>query len=321
MVILAVEPLGLVILTLTTFTLTLSITSKEILNAEFPEPKWVVNGLIPEGLTILAGKPKLGKSWLTLQIAAAASVGVPALFHFECEPMGVLYLALEDTDRRLKQRLNLIGALPSDRLKFIIDSERNLPGIKAIKSRLELFPETRLVIIDTLARFLPEFDFNDYSQTYPAMQSLKALSDKFGIGIVAIHHTRKSSSDDYVDTVTGSNAFTGVADTIMILSRNRGTADGFIQATGRDIDELDIALELVKDQGWRYMGAGDEYRMSQERKEIFDLLKDAKDQYSARDIAGIIGKKEPNVRYLLSKMANDGQIKKVARGVYEAYIG
>ena len=301
-------------------------TSKELLDMDFPPPNWIVDDLIPEGFTLLAGKPKTGKSFLSLQIAAAVSIGLPVLGHFKTKKpgekvSGVLYLAFEDTDRRLKSRYDKIQGLGSDDLKFITNPDQNLPGIKAIEDRIIDFPNTRLVIIDTLVRFLPAFDFDSYNETYPAMQSIKDISDKYNVGIIGISHTRKSGGDDFVDSISGSNAFTANADTIMVLRRGRGQADGYIEATGRDVDvDIDIALELVKDEGWKYSGEGAEFRLNKIQKSIYDLLKEAETEMTTHDIATAPALEDVSygsVNVTLFRMVNDNQITKVKRGVYK----
>lgn len=81
---------------------TLRLTSAADLCARaFAEPKWAVPQIVAEGLTILAGKPKTGKSWLALDFAVAVAGGYAALGNIECRQGPVLLLALEDNDRRL----------------------------------------------------------------------------------------------------------------------------------------------------------------------------------------------------------------------------
>ncbi len=296
------------------------ITSKDLLEKEFPEPNWIIKELIPEGLTLFCGRPKIGKSWLALQIAADISVGNPVLGKYESEPIQVLYLALEDTQRRLQGRFKIISGTGSENLCFYTDWDRGSPGIAHLRKRLETkeFEHTKLVVIDTLARFLPQCDMNDYSQIYPLVADIKSIADKHGCAIICLHHTRKSSADDFIDTVSGSNAFAGASDTILVLQRTRGEADGFLKAAGRDIDEKELALSLEKDKGWAVMGEGIEYRMSKERRDILMIMKESDGPLRANEISAMLAKDYGGVRRMLSRMVKDFEIGRVGRGQYEA---
>ena len=295
------------------------ITSKALLDKEFTDPQWIVSDLLPEGMLLLAGKPKTGKSWLALQIAAAASVGVPFLNHFDTMRSKVLYLALEDTERRLRKRFDIIKGLGSDDLIFHTDWPRGIPGIQAIKDALEASPDIKLLVIDTLVRFLPDIDFNSYSDTYPVVSSIKHLSDDYGVSILAVVHTRKSASDDFIDTVTGSNAFTGATDATMVLTRGRGDADGFIVAAGRDMDDVDIALKLVKDVGWEYLGEGKEHRISDSKRQIIEALKEASEPIGPKDVSAMIAGDYGKVKLIMYRMEKEGLIIKKSHGKYDVY--
>lgn len=292
------------------------ITSQELLDKEFTDPAWIVDKLLPEGMLLLAGKPKIGKSWLALQIAASVSMGVDFLHHFPTTRSKVLFLALEDTERRLRKRYDMIKGFGSENLIFYTDWARGLPGLKAVEERLKQFPETKLIVIDTLARFLPDIDFNSYSETYPVVSSIKHLSDKYGVNILASHHTRKSASDDFLDTVTGSNAFTGATDATMILTRGRGEADGFIVATGRDMEDVDIALRLVKDEGWQYLGGGKEHRLSESKREIIEALTEATEPITPKDVSSIVKGDHGNIKMIMYRMEREGLIRKTGYGKY-----
>ncbi len=296
------------------------ITSKDLLEIEFPEPNWIIKELIPEGLTLFCGRPKIGKSWLALQIAADISVGKLVIGKYESEPIQVLYLALEDTQRRLQKRFRTIKGSGSDNLCFYTDWARGSPGIAHLRKRLETkqFEHTKLIVVDTLARFLPQCDMNDYSQIYPLVADIKSIADKHSCAIVCLHHTRKSNADDFIDTVSGSNAFAGASDTILVLQRTRGEADGFLKAAGRDIDEQEIALSLEKDKGWAVLGEGVEYRMSRERRDIVKILADADGPLGVNEITAMTGRDYGSVRLMLSRMVKDFEIARIGRGQYEA---
>ncbi len=294
------------------------VTSFDLMNMEFPEPSWAVPDIITEGLTIMAGKPKTGKSWLALNIAVAASVGGHVLGTIKVDKMVVLYLALEDTQRRLQNRLNKIEALPSKELFLCTEWQSGEDGVKDLKKWLKNYPATQLIIIDTLARFrgLSLFNGNQYEIDYQDINIIKQIADEFSISIIILHHTRKSASDDYLEEVSGTMGITGAADTVLVLKRSRGRMDAELLVTGRDIEEKELALEFREHIGWVTIGDAEEYRQTKERQEVLNVIKGASEPVSPKDIADELNKKSGSVRFLVMKLEQEGLIKKVDYGKY-----
>ena len=210
--------------------------------------KYVVHGYIVEGLTLFAGKPKIGKSWLLLHVAFAVAEGGLTLGNAQCEQGDVLYAALEDNQRRLQSRLTkLFGAQDwPAKLNFTCEMPRLTEGgLDFIKSWIESAERPRLVIIDTLAmvRMPNRKDTSSYDADYAAVKELRDIALKYGIAIVLVHHLRKAEADDPFDTISGTLGLTGAPDTIMILSRNqsRGT---ILHAKGRDLVEIEKAIRF-----------------------------------------------------------------------------
>jgi predicted ATP-dependent serine protease len=133
-------------------------TAKELFSLQLPEVKWIVLKILPQGLIILAGKPKIGKSWIVLHIALSVSLGGVALGSVDVEKGDVLYLALEDTERRLKDRLNklLSGGIPPDNFYYCTNDWGRLPeaGVR-IEKFLDEHKDTRLIVVDTLQKIRP----------------------------------------------------------------------------------------------------------------------------------------------------------------------
>ena len=296
------------------------ITCWDLLDKEFPEPTWAIPGIVPEGLTILAGNPKIGKSWLALNIGVAASLGGRVLGEIQVDKMPVLYLALEDSQRRLQTRLNMVGSLPSKDLYLETRWERGEEGLKKLVKWMKDYPQTRLIIIDTLARFrgISLANGNQYDPDYRAIAKIKEIADQFEISILLIHHTRKSASDDYVEEVSGTFGLTGAADTVLRLKRGRGRADAELSATGRDIEERDIALEFRNNIGWCILGDAKDYQQTKERQEIVEILKGATEPLGPKDIAPIVDKTAAAVQYLLMQLEKEGQVKKESYGKYRS---
>lgn len=285
-------------------------TSKDYLEMEFPEPQWIVPGLLPEGLTMLAGGSKTGKSWQALQIAVACSLGGYVFGKIDVERRVVLYLALEDGDRNIQKRMELIEAPPSENLKIVTEWPQGEEGIKAIEAYLDIHQEIELIIIDTLQRLrgVTYSNASAYAQDYHEMIKYHSLAKKRRVSILLLHHTRKQMSRDEMDMVNGTTGLTGAADTIWILSRQRHCADATLSVMSRMIPDRKIALHFDQDCGWEYTGEAFEVEQTKERQEILDVLKSKGEPMGPKEIAKELGKKEANVRKLLQKMKEDGAV-------------
>jgi hypothetical protein len=223
---------------------------------EFPPLRYHVDGIIPEGLTVLAGAPKVGKSWLILGCGLAVAAGGRALSTIWCEQREVFYLALEDGDRRMQDRCRtLLGRqwqyAPADPIpEQFTYMTRIVPGqiIPTIAEYLETYGALKpLVIVDTLGRVLPPAVTGEtpYSRDYRIMSQLKDLADRWpGASLLLCHHDRKAVTADFVDSVSGTNGIAGGADTVLVLTRDRGSAEGLLQVTGRDVGEGSYAVSF-----------------------------------------------------------------------------
>ena len=221
---------------------------------EFPPLAYHVDGIIPEGLTVLAGAPKVGKSWFVLQNALAVASGGAALGKIRCQQRHVFYLALEDGHRRMQDRCRTLlrnDWRPDDPIpgEFTYMT-RIVPGqiIATIGEYLETYGMLRpLVIVDTLGRALPPAFQGEtpYSRDYRIMTQLKDLADSApGAALLLCHHDRKAVTDDFVDSVSGTNGIAGGADTVLVLTRGRGESGGLLQVTGRDVSEGAYAVDF-----------------------------------------------------------------------------
>jgi hypothetical protein len=166
-------------------------SAAEIARMEFPPISWIVPNLVAPGLTIFSGAEKLDKSWLSMGIGIALATGGRALGRIKTDQATVLYLALEDTDKRLNFRIKQLHAETVENLLFI---NRWEGGITALREYLKENPAIRFVIIDTLVKFFPTVDFNDYSGMTNALTPLKYIADEMDIGIMLITHTKKGGN-------------------------------------------------------------------------------------------------------------------------------
>lgn len=228
-------------------------TADELVSTDFPDPRWAVPGLIAEGLTLLAGPPKLGKSWLVLGLGISTASGSRALGKIESVEGDVLYCALEDTPRRIKSRLmRMLPGKPQPPRLTIATALPSMPrAIELIAEWLGEHPEARLVIIDVLGKIRPPDGdrANGYERDYAVIGQLKRLADDHGVAVVVVTHTRKMGADDPFDTVAGSTGLTGAADTTLVLKRARGDSSATLHVTGRDVEESEYALTFTPDTG------------------------------------------------------------------------
>ena len=297
-------------------------TAAQLMAEDIPPIRWVLPGILPEGLTILAGRPKMGKSWLALDLALAVGNGGEAL-GIRVEQGDVLYLALEDGKHRLQRRLKILTSGASGGLGNLSFEIRwpsfDQGGQEHLDRWLAKRPAVRLVVIDTFAKVRSKQrpNVNAYGEDYDAASMFKALADKHHVAILLVHHLRKTRASDPVEEVSGSTGLTGAADGVLVLRRERGRADAFLCVTGRDIDEQELALSWDKAAGqWKCLGAADDYRMSAEREEIHRALLKAARPLSPKEVAEIIGKNDNAVKQLLWKMQRDGQVKPAGTGTY-----
>lgn len=298
------------------------LTAHKLQHMDFPDIKYIVPGYITEGATILAGRPKIGKSWMAMALAIAVASGGLALGNIQCEAGDVLYLALEDNPRRLQRRLRKMapsfGPWP-EKLSLSTSARRlNEGGVDDIAAWLDDHPEARMVIIDTLAKVRGGRKENDsvYEADYKALEEIQGLAIEQGVAIVLVHHVRKMDADDPLDTVSGSTGLTGVADTILVLNRD-ATGTVTLYGRGRDIEEIESVVEFDTNTcTWRVIGDARLARLSDERKSIIRALEDAGASLSPSEIAEATDITNQNVRQLLGSMAKSGEVKKAGRGQY-----
>jgi hypothetical protein len=297
-------------------------TFAELAIKKLPAPRWAIKGLVPVGLSILAGKPKIGKSWLTLDLSLAVASGGKALGLYDSERGGVLHLALEDRERQFQDRLKraLDGAPAPDNARFF----NNWPavanhGLTALRRLLDQHPGTRLVVIDTLAkmRARPTANGSIYHEDYDAIGQLKAIADEYSLAVVVVHHERKGAADDHLDRVSGSTGLTGAADTILTLGRERGQMDAVLSVTGRDVEEQELALSMdPRTMRWACRGDAADFRMSQERRQIIEAFTALGRAALPSEVADLIGKKRGAIKKLMLAMAHQGQLRWTPDGKY-----
>jgi len=283
----------------------------ELMSMELPPIQWIVPGLLPEGLAILAGKPKIGKSWFAWDLTLAVSRGDKAFSQFPCNPSSAFFLALEDNPRRIQDRVTkILCGQPSPKNAYVGYSwpefgQTKGNGLEALYEWIENHIDVKLIIVDTLAKVRDRKGGkeNAYDRDYRDLEGLQRLAGQYGIAVLVLHHQRKLEADDIFDTISGSTGLTGCADTIMILQRKmRGQAEAVLHVTGRDIEEQTIAMTFDKETGrWEWLGDASQVMVSPERQAIRNLLM-KNGPLNVKAIAEGVGNKQENVRQLLNKM-------------------
>jgi hypothetical protein len=285
----------------------------------FPILKQIAGDILVEGLTLLASRPKIGKTWLALDLAIAVDQARYCLGDIRCEQGDVLFLALEDNKRRMQRRLTkLLGIHKTEWPRFSCAHKwprANEGGLERIRDWIEQHKDTaRLVVIDVLVRFrkLAPPGKQSYDLDYEAIAELQKIASDTGVAILVIHHTRKGEADDPLDAVSGTLGLAGAADAVLVIDRK---SDGVrLYGRGRDVDEIDKAMLFDKATcRWTIIGETADVRRSKERQEILDVLVEPT---KLKDIAAVIGKPVKTVFRLLEKMAAKGEITRPSRGVY-----
>lgn len=297
----------------------------------FPPLEYAVPGIVPEGFGLLVSPPKAGKSWLVCGIGLACAVGGLALARIRVDQRPVLYLALEDGLRRLQSRSRRImcgEALPAG-IHFVTKA-RPADVIPMITEFLQRYGDGKpLVILDTLGKARPPRPAGAdlYAWDYAIGGQLKDTIDRApGASLLAVHHTRKTESADFVDSVSGSQGIAGSADFVLVLSRKRHCDDALLSVTGRDIMEDEYAL-TVTDGVWQLDGGNlrEAASAAAKRRDAGDLGEQSLDAMAfvngrpvtrAADLAEQIGIDENLAGQYLRRLYESGRIGKRARGLY-----
>jgi hypothetical protein len=295
----------------------------DVLMAKVFEPiKSIVPGVFVEGLTLFAGKPKIGKSWLLLHAGIAVATNGFTLGEVHCKEGDVLYCALEDNERRLKSRLGkLLGSQPPPKRLHLRTKLPRLAdgGLAIITEWIKSVLDPRLIMIDTLAmvRAPKGKTQTDYDADYNAVLVLRDLAAQYGIAIVVVHHLRKAEADDPFDTISGTLGLTGAPDSVVVLKRDT-SGEFTLHGRGRDVMEIEKALTFNRNACiWTMIGEVREVRLTGERKAILTAMQEIGEPASPVDIAAMARLKPTSVRHLLLRLAKDGLVLRENYGRYQ----
>ncbi len=297
-----------------------SFTAAELGKMCFPPLQHVINPIIVAGTaTMLPGRPKCNKTWLAQELALAKAMGAPACGEWQTgEPGDVLFYALEDNQRRLKRRLEMLrprGEWPS-RLTFRLKAPALGAGFREeVEQWAHGADNPQLVIVDTYSLILPPRQKQSYLSDYADSAAFTQIASDLNVAMLAIYHTRKCDADDALDAVSGTTGIAGGFDSVLVLRRS--AQGGFIlEGRGRDIMPLELGLDFDADNArWSVLGDAATAFMGDERKAILDALAQL-GEAGPKDIADRAGLSHDSVRQLLRKMVERGAINKTGYGAY-----
>ena len=221
-------------------------------------PNFVVDTLLAQGLHILAGSPKVGKSWLALWLAVTVAKGEP-VWNMTTRQGTTLYLCLEDSVLRIQNRLFEITEDAPSSVHFCTECDLIGQGLEEqVETFLAAHPDTVLIIIDTLQK-VREIggDRYSYASDYEIVTKLKTFSDRYGICLLVVHHTRKMEAEDSFDMISGTNGLLGAADGAFIMQKKRRTDNtALLDIVGRDQPDQELTLEFDRERCvWEFQGA------------------------------------------------------------------
>lgn len=250
------------------------LSGTELVDMKFQKLDFCVDEIIPTGLTLLCGSPKVGKSWLSLAIAIFVSVGDKVL-GFNTKQGTALYLCLEDTYNRIQDRVFSITDDLNDNIFFCKSACSLQDGLlEQMKDFISKYPDTNLIIIDTLQKVRNYAKDISYGNDYAEMVKLKEFADKNKISVILVHHLRKQNDSDVVNMISGTNGLSGAADTILILSKSkRNSTNATLYCVGRDIEERELELQFDKTECiWKLISDSIENPEMVLPKEMSDLV-------------------------------------------------
>ena len=225
----------------------------------FEPLRWIVPKYLPEGTSILGGRPKIGKSWWVLDIAVGVATGGICLGE-QCEQGDVLALMLEDSDRRIQRRLTkMLGAQAwPARLTYATGWPfLNDAGLDWIREWISKAAKPRLIIIDILQRIRERVRGSDrksqYAADYDALITLQELGAEAQLSIVVCHHQRKQDADDLIDTLSGTLGLGGAVDAVLILGKDP-QFENFLYGRGRDLEEFNVSVKQDEQRRWQVLG-------------------------------------------------------------------
>lgn len=251
------------------------ISARDLQNKELAPTIYYVDKILPQGLNLICSVPKMGKSWLALDLCISICNGTPFL-GFNTKRCGCLYLALEDSYNRLKSRMSkLLGDndAPNDFIYSINCNDLKNGFINQIETFLNNHNNIKVIIIDTLQKIRSETkNSNAYGHDYKELSMIKRIADERGLCIILIHHLKKGITNDPFEKVSGTNGITGTVDTTFVLDKkNRTDDETYLSVVGRDVELNEYILKFDKDLcKWSMVTTVDKYQEQCQRDNYYN---------------------------------------------------
>ena len=232
-----------------------TIDGKTLMEAELKPLIFVIDTLLATGLHVLAGSPKVGKSWLALWLAVSVAKG-ESVWGMATKQGTTLYLCLEDSTLRIQNRLDEITDDVPANVHFCTEAPILGCGLEQqLESFLTEHPDTVLVIIDTLQMIRDARRDMTYANDYRDLTSLKRIADAHSVAILLIHHLRKEYAEDVFSRISGTTAISGAVDTsLTLVEQERGSGEATLYCIGRDIEYRELELARNSDNVWELTG-------------------------------------------------------------------
>ena len=251
-----------------------TISAADLQRKDLPPIKFIVDKFLTVGLSILASPPKYGKSWMALDLGLSVTSGGRFL-GYQTNRAEVLYLALEDSERRLKTRMcKLLAGKPAPAgFHFATTAHDADNGLfDELEGFLKDHPDTGLIIVDTLQRVRGAVHGKEgvYASDYRELGRLKAFADSHNVALLLVHHLRKMKDEgDPFNMISGTSGITGAADTSMVLVKEkRSDENATLSIVGRDVESADTVLHFNRDAcRWENLGDADWFAEQQARRE------------------------------------------------------
>ena len=242
-------------------------SARSIMSTEFEPLHWFVENFIAPGATLAVGAPKVGKSWLILDLAISVARGSDFLGK-STNKSPVLYLALEDSERRIKSRMSTYG-IAADEVPELLEIATKAPRLdqgllQAIDAWINAHGGKHcLIIIDVFqkVRGITKKGANVYEIDSEVMYRLNEYAHGKESSIILVHHTNKSTaSEDWFSRISGSQGLAGAVDMVFYLDRERDSSFGTIHFDARDAWGNDFVIHFDKGRWSMYSEDVDSYR-------------------------------------------------------------
>jgi archaellum biogenesis ATPase FlaH len=300
---------------------------KQIMETYFPPIQWVIDGLLAPGLTLLAGPPKVGKSWLALQIAKSVGAGEQILGR-NTKKGSCLYFALEDSPRRIKTRVDKQGwdknthvnVVPIGMLEILYSERMYKDFADGLGCDIQE-NKYKVVIIDTLSRLKTNMDQNRVEEVTLNLAPIQKIAHDENCSIILIDHHKKASDfqKNVISDVLGSVGKGAVADTILGLYRNNRRKTAELIVTGRDIEDNNFPIKFDSNTGlWEINLEKNEEKLPPQMIVIINYI-ETKGEVKEKEIVEHLKKNKGNVHKLLTKMVNEKLLTKKKSGKSNIY--